>query len=58
MKKHTRSTAIPTYALKAEALASMSASFERFLPCRRARDAERDAGAGCDGGLWRAPRAG
>ena len=30
MKKHTRSTAIPTYALKAEALASMSASFERF----------------------------
>ena len=30
MKKHTASTAIPTYALKAEALASMSASFERF----------------------------
>ena len=30
MKKHTTSTAIPTYALKAEALASMSASFERF----------------------------
>ncbi len=28
MKKHTTSTAIPTYALKAEA--SMSASFERF----------------------------
>jgi hypothetical protein len=30
MKKHTTSTAIPTYALKAEALASVSASFERF----------------------------
>ena len=30
MKKHTRSTAIPTYALKAEALASMSASFDAF----------------------------
>ena len=30
MKKHTTSTAIPMYALKAEALASMSASFERF----------------------------
>jgi len=30
MKKHTPSTAIPTYSLKAEALASMSASFERF----------------------------
>ena len=30
MKKHTRSTAIPAYALKAKALASMSASFERF----------------------------
>ena len=30
MEKHTTSTAIPTYALKAEALASMSASFERF----------------------------
>src|SRR5208283_4435100 len=30
MKKHTTSTAIPTHALKAEALASMSASFERF----------------------------
>jgi hypothetical protein len=30
MKKHTTSSAIPTYALKAEALASMSASFERF----------------------------
>ena len=30
MKKHTTSTAIPTYALRAEALASMSASFERF----------------------------
>ena len=30
MNKHTTSTAIPTYALKAEALASMSASFERF----------------------------
>src|SRR5271166_5201097 len=30
MKKHTTSTAIPTYVLKAEALASMSASFERF----------------------------
>ena len=28
------------------------------MPCRRARDAERDAGAGCDSGLWRAPRAG
>ena len=30
MKKHTTSTAIPTHALKAEALASMSASFEGF----------------------------
>ena len=30
MKKHITSTAIPTYALKTEALASMSASFERF----------------------------
>jgi len=30
MKEHTTSTAIPTHALKAEALASMSASFERF----------------------------
>ena len=30
MKKHTTSTALPTYALKAEALASMSASFARF----------------------------
>src|SRR5271166_3824625 len=30
MKKNTTSTAISTYALKAEALASMSASFERF----------------------------
>src|SRR6516164_3631245 len=30
MKKHTTSTPIPTYALKAEALASMSASFVRF----------------------------
>ena len=30
MKKHTTSTAIPTYALKVEALASMSASFVRF----------------------------
>ena len=30
MKKHTTSTAIPTHVLKAEALASMSASFERF----------------------------
>ena len=30
MKKHATSTAIPTYALKAEALASMLASFERF----------------------------
>ena len=30
MKKHITSTAIPTYALKADALASMSASFERF----------------------------
>jgi hypothetical protein len=30
MKRDTTSTAIPTYALKAEALASMSASFERF----------------------------
>lgn len=30
MNEHTTSTAIPTYALKAEALASMSASFDRF----------------------------
>ena len=30
MKKHITSTAIPTHALKTEALASMSASFERF----------------------------
>ena len=30
MNKYTTSTAIPTYALKAEALASMSASFDRF----------------------------
>ena len=30
MKKHITSTAIPTRALKTEALASMSASFERF----------------------------
>ena len=30
MKKHITSTAIPTYALKTEALAGMSASFERF----------------------------
>ena len=30
MKEHTTSTAIPTHALKAEALASMSASFDRF----------------------------
>ena len=30
MKKHTTSAAIPMDALKAEALASMSASFERF----------------------------
>src|SRR5271157_1653188 len=30
MKKHTTSTAIPTYVLKGQALASMSASFERF----------------------------
>ena len=30
MKEHTTSTAIPPHALKAEALASMSASFERF----------------------------
>ena len=30
MKEHTTSTAIPTHALKAEALASISASFERF----------------------------
>ena len=30
MKKHTRSTGFPMYALRAEALASMSASFERF----------------------------
>ena len=36
----------------------MSASFERFCLAAGARDAERDAGAGCDGGLWRAPRAG
>jgi hypothetical protein len=30
MQEHTTSTAIPTNAIKAEALASMSASFERF----------------------------
>jgi putative transposase len=30
MKRDTTSTAIPTHGLKAEALASMSASFERF----------------------------
>ncbi len=30
MKRDTTSTAISTHALKAEALASMSASFERF----------------------------
>ena len=30
MRKHITSTAIPTYALKTEALAGMSASFERF----------------------------
>jgi len=30
MKKHTTSTAIPTHALRVDALASMSASFERF----------------------------
>jgi putative transposase len=30
MRKHSTSTAIPTHALKAEALANMSASFERF----------------------------
>ncbi len=30
MNNHTTSTAIPIYALKAEALASMSASFDRF----------------------------
>ncbi len=30
MKKHITSTAIPTHALKTEALAGMSASFERF----------------------------
>jgi putative transposase len=30
MKKHITSTAIPTHALKTKALASMSASFERF----------------------------
>jgi len=30
MQEHTNSTAIPTNAIKAEALTSMSASFERF----------------------------
>ena len=30
MKEHRTSTAIPTNAMKTEALASMSASFERF----------------------------
>ena len=58
MNKHTTSTAIPTYALKAEALASMSASFDRFCLAAGLEDVERDAGAGCDSGLWRAPRAG
>jgi hypothetical protein len=41
MKKHTTSSAIPTYALKAEALASMSASFERFCLAAGLDGAER-----------------
>ena len=51
MKKHTTSTAIPTYALKAEALASMSASFERFCLAAGLETLsemlERDATAAC-----------
>jgi hypothetical protein len=34
MHKHTTSTAIPIYALKAEALASMSASFKPLAQSR------------------------
>jgi hypothetical protein len=51
MKKHTTSTAIPTYALKAEPLASMSVSFERFCPAAGLETLsemlEQDATAAC-----------
>ena len=55
MKKHITSTAIPTHALKTEALASMSASFERFCLAAGIETLSRDDGAGRDGGLRRAP---
>jgi hypothetical protein len=53
MKKHTTSTAIPTHALKAEALASLSASFERFCLASGLETLsemmEQDATAACGG---------
>ena len=51
MKEHTTSTAIPTHALKTEALASMSASFEQFCLAAGvealAEMMEQDAAAAC-----------
>lgn len=51
MKEHITSTAIPTHALKTEALASMSASFERFCLAAGvealAEMMEQDAAAAC-----------
>ncbi len=51
IKKHSTSTAIPTHALKADALASMSASFECFCLAAGIETPsemmERDATAAC-----------
>ena len=51
MKEHITSTAIPTHALKTEALASMSASFEQFCLATGvealAEMMEQDAAAAC-----------
>jgi hypothetical protein len=41
MKGHTTFTAIPSHALKVEALASMSASFEAFCLAAAVKDASR-----------------
>ena len=58
MRKAITSTAVPTYALKSEALAGMTASFRAILPCGGDRDAERNDGAGRRGDLRLAPCAG
>jgi hypothetical protein len=55
MKEHITSTAIPTHALKTEALAGMSASFEQFCLAAGVEALTEMMGAGRGGGLRRSP---